>query len=715
MPFTKFDFVAKLRSGNVVAWLRRPHRVRTYLLLMALTLILPAMAFTGLLVVRSAELQRAQTNQRLVQVAADLADNVDRDFERMFTVLDTLALSERLAQRDFAGFQDIATAAVQRLGANVLVLDPSGQQLMNTRVAFGTPLPLTADPESASRVHAFNAPVISNLFVGSVAKRPVFDLLLPLHGPGLSGHILIMTVNAERLVSLMQGLYLPSTWVMGITDRNGVIVARSADQASFVGKALPAEMFDANKREAAAFSTVNMDGVPTLRAVARSKASGWLVSASVPTAMVEAEISHSQQALVLEGLGLLALALGLASVLARMIVKPILSLAASAAALQSDEIVPMISSRVVCVNEAADALRQAAIELKSRAALLRQSELRLNLAQRTARLAYVDVKLAEQTAAFSDTYEEIFGLRPPSDDASAALQAFLERVHPDDRERVRLARRLATSKVGSFEDEFRIVLADGEVRWISAHGETLGDASGKPARMIGTNLDITRRKQQENHIRFLLREISHRAKNLLAIVQAMAAQTARTSPTYADFQSRFSQRLQGMAASHDLLVSQNWRGVDLAELARAQLLPFADEPGGRLILAGPPVFLSPTAAQSIGLALHELATNATKYGAWSLSQGKVNITWQISRDGAQPRIQLTWQERYGPEVTKPDQRGFGHTVFERMISQALAARVTLTYAPAGLVWTLAADLSSVTQEAPEEISPPVARPERRLA
>jgi two-component sensor histidine kinase len=240
------------------------------------------------------------------------------------------------------------------------------------------------------------------------------------------------------------------------------------------------------------------------------------------------------------------------------------------------------------------------------------------------------------------------------------------------------------------------VLPNGELRWISAHGETLGDAAGMPVRMIGTNLDITRRKEQENNIQFLLREVSHRSKNLLAIIQAMATQTGRSSRNYDEFQSRFSQRLQGMAASHDLLVSQNWEGADLAALVRAQLRPFAEESSGRIELTGPSLVLTPVAAQSIGMALHELATNATKYGALSGLQGKVVVSWQVLPESSGYKFQMTWQERGGPAVEPPARNGFGHLVFERMVKQALNASIALGYPQEGFAWTIETTLASVT-------------------
>ncbi len=703
-------------KDRALPWLTRPRPVRTLLLLMSLALLLPVLAFAASLVGDSARRQRTQIDERLVQVATDLADTVDREFERILTLLDTIALSQRLAQRDFAAFHAEASVAVRRLRAHILLVDPTGQQLINTRVRFGTALSKMADAQSLRTAVATGAPVVSNLLFGPVAQDYIFDVLIPLSGDGLREHVLILSLNAAHFLEIMAGQNLPATWLTGISDRSGAIVARSRDHKAFVGKTVPAELVDAKLTGRAAFTTVGMDGQSTRRAIAQSKRAGWLFSAIVPTAIVDAEIRRSQMTLALGGASLLVLALALASLLARWIIVPIQALSASAVTLDADAIPPQLVSPVVEVNEVAAALRTASIALKSRTAHLRESERRLDVAQRTARLAYLDLDLQKGAISVSETFEDIFGFLPPAAGLSQVNEAFLARVHPDDRARVALTQARASNKVGTFEMEFRVVQPDGQIRWIFTQGETIGDAAGRPIQVFGSNLDITRLKEQEEHIRFLMREVTHRSKNLLAIIQALATQTAKTSPNNAIFQERFSQRLQGMAASHDLLVNQDWRGVELGALVCAQLDPFVGAAGGRFDLAGPGIVLKPQAAQSIGMALHELATNATKYGALSVPDGRVRIVWSLSGAADNVRFLMTWSEMNGPAVAAPDRKGFGHTVFDRMIAQSLNGSVKLTFAATGLVWELDAALESVRGQhhatASETQGRPTAQPAR---
>ncbi len=201
--------------------------------------------------------------------------------------------------------------------------------------------------------------------------------------------------------------------------------------------------------------------------------------------------------------------------------------------------------------------------------------------------------------------------------------------------------------------------------------------------------DISARKQYEEHLRFVMRELSHRSKNLLAVIQAMARQTARSSSDLEEFEKNYSQRLQALSASHDLLVNQNWHGAPLDELLKLILTPFSDGPDARVELDGAKLNVSPTAAQNLPLSIHELATNASKYGALSVPEGRVSISWRLQRrdDGAE-RLCIRWEESGGPPVSPPRREGFGHTVVKRIIAQALDGRVEFEFAPGGVLWSL---------------------------
>ncbi len=218
--------------------------------------------------------------------------------------------------------------------------------------------------------------------------------------------------------------------------------------------------------------------------------------------------------------------------------------------------------------------------------------------------------------------------------------------------------------------------------------------------------DITERKRVEKHLRMVMRELSHRTKNLLAVIVAMVRQTARTSTDVAVLQSQLIQRLQSLSASHDLLVAEDWTGASLEELIRAVLQPFTGNSEASLECSGPSVFINATAAQNLGLALHELATNAAKYGALSTSAGRVHVRWDFEPDETgQRRLALHWSERNGPHVSPPAVKGFGHVVIERVVGQALSAKVDYQFNPEGVRWSIALPLDFVVRWRSAEAEP----------
>jgi two-component sensor histidine kinase len=222
----------------------------------------------------------------------------------------------------------------------------------------------------------------------------------------------------------------------------------------------------------------------------------------------------------------------------------------------------------------------------------------------------------------------------------------------------------------------------------AAHEATRRELVAKVRTLASLRRDLERRvgqhMQDEAHLRLLMRELTHRSKNLLAVVQAMARQTARQGGTVANFLERFGARLQAVSRAHDLLVQESWHGASLEELVRAQLDHYLDRDNPQISLAGPEIRLRPEAAQSLGLALHELATNAAKYGALSRTRGRVAVEWRLNPVGRGGHLEIVWQESKGPNVGAPRRRGFGSMVIEHNLTRALDAEVELDFLPEGL-------------------------------
>ncbi len=267
------------------------------------------------------------------------------------------------------------------------------------------------------------------------------------------------------------------------------------------------------------------------------------------------------------------------------------------------------------------------------------------------------------------------------------IEEFLKRVHRDDLESFSAVRKAALDPVDPkpYVNEYRIVRRDGKVRWVESRGLAYFEGSGPERRLVsfvGTIQDITERKEREEREHLLMREINHRAKNMLSVVDAIAHQTATRNPE--DFIERFSERIQALSANQDLLVRNEWYGVEIADLVHTQLAHFADLIGSRIATHGPKLHLNPASAQAIGLALHELATNAGKYGALSTDRGRVDVSWGTVGN----TFTMSWTEHDGPPVCKPKQRGFGSIVIEAMAEYGVDGAVDLHYAPSGVTWRL---------------------------
>jgi two-component sensor histidine kinase len=215
--------------------------------------------------------------------------------------------------------------------------------------------------------------------------------------------------------------------------------------------------------------------------------------------------------------------------------------------------------------------------------------------------------------------------------------------------------------------------------------------------VLGTTsvaVDISDRKASEDQLRLVLRELTHRCKNMLAVIHAIARQTASRTRSVDDFLDRFSARLVAIGCSHDLLIADDWHGASLRMLVEQQLGNHADRIGEQIAIEGEDVMLKPEAVQNLGLALHELATNAQKYGSLSGPEGRVSIRWHFCEDAS--KLRLTWQERGGPPVTPPERSGFGRAMIETVVGRALEGDVRLSFPPKGVRCEIVIPLAQVT-------------------
>jgi PAS domain S-box-containing protein len=255
-------------------------------------------------------------------------------------------------------------------------------------------------------------------------------------------------------------------------------------------------------------------------------------------------------------------------------------------------------------------------------------------------------------------------------------------LHPDDVDMLAGPFAEAMAAHTAFAVEARYRRADGVYRTMRTEANPRFGAGGTFLGMTGVNTDITDQLMAEEHTQFLMRELNHRTKNILAVVQAVARQTARSSAPDA-FLETFDARLMGLSASNDLLLRNDWSGVLLDDLVAVQLAHVTGHAGQRLTVGGPPVRVHSQGAQTLGMALHELSTNSLKYGALSGPAGTVSLNWR-RRDGT--GWEIAWREAVSRPVAPPARKGFGHAVIVEMVRAALGAEVTLEFPPEGLSW-----------------------------
>jgi len=298
---------------------------------------------------------------------------------------------------------------------------------------------------------------------------------------------------------------------------------------------------------------------------------------------------------------------------------------------------------------------------------------------------------AGQVVAF--TWEPGTGLSQRSENAPQLLgfgplagthgQDFLARVHPEDR--VGFAARIKGLCVESptYATSFRFIRPDGRVVWLEEAGRAEFDATGRYLRVKGLTRDITDRKRAEEWQRMLIRELDHRVKNVLASVATIARRTREDSSSMDEFLQVFDGRIQSMANAHRLLSRNHWQGVSLADLVRKELAPCASE--GSASVEGPEVLLSPEATQSVAIVLHELVTNASKYGALATKHGRISVRWDWRRDSqAARRLLLEWVETGGSPVVPPGHAGYGTDAIRNLIRYELGGEVDLAFDAAGV-------------------------------
>lgn len=313
---------------------------------------------------------------------------------------------------------------------------------------------------------------------------------------------------------------------------------------------------------------------------------------------------------------------------------------------------------------------------------LRTSEARLRLAMEAGGTAVF--LLTAGSLQGSPELNRLLGL---PGEATPSMQEINAGYLPGELERMQEAYREAVATgARKVEVEYRYAWPDGQVRWLLLRGEINRTPEGVPRYVLGVLMDITERRESEERLKLLAREVDHRANNLLTVVQATVALTS--APTADGLKEIITGRVSALAHAHQLISEARWRGAELRRLVEEELRPYRLGAEGRVRFDGPDVTLSPQSAQSAAMALHELATNAAKYGALSSPAGEVSVVWTV----AEGQVALVWTETGGPRVVAPTRRGLGLNMLERALGGASGGEAALDWRESGLVARLSLPL-----------------------
>ncbi|HZS63408.1 MAG TPA: response regulator [Xanthobacteraceae bacterium] len=321
-------------------------------------------------------------------------------------------------------------------------------------------------------------------------------------------------------------------------------------------------------------------------------------------------------------------------------------------------------------------------ELAASTARLQDSEEQLRLATEAAEVGLWDIDNVTDTLFWPPRVKAMFGISP---DVPVTMADFYAGLHPDDKEATCAAFAAACdpAKRALYDVEYRTVgKEDGVIRWVAAKGRAIFDNQSRCVRVLGTAIDVTKRKVAEERQLLLAREVDHRARNALSVVQAIVRLTRASTPQ--SYVSAVEGRIRALALAHTLLSESRWQGADVGKLVSEELAPYGSGTTSRVHVNGGPVFIAPDRAQILALALHELATNSAKYGALSVDTGELRVDWKV--EGGV--LTLLWRECGGPPVQAPGSQGFGTKIMNATIKQQIGGDVVLDWHPAGLTCTL---------------------------
>ncbi len=524
-----------------------------YLFVLALVALVPAFLFSAILLQRNNEAQVTVVKSLMQATSQALASAVDRQVQGMTTTLRVLSTSQSLNEGNLQAFHGRATKALADSQAYISLLDEKFEQLLNTRVAFGTSLLPATNTAAAALALQSGQVVVSDVVFGRTAQAFVFSVFMPVNLPTSSGRVLALTQNADTLSPAITSRELPEGWSVALIDGVGKAITASAESRIAIGDVAPLQFNSDVPARPAGWRQGTINGTDVIVVTWKVPNTGWQIAAWAPRTLVERPFSDAVWSLIFGGLVLAGLVAAIVWWITNRIATAVQGVAADAHRLGAGEGIPQRQYPIVEIATVADAIADAARE----------------------------------------------------------------------------------------------------------------------------------RRAAETEVKFLMRELAHRSKNQMTVIAAMAKQSAKNADSVPEFVDDFERRIFGLARSTDLLLANGANGVDLRELWSRQIDPFCPLDSGRVTLSGAPLRLNNQSAQILGMAAHELATNAVKYGAFSREDGTLEVSWERGEE----HLHVSWREHIRALGKRAERRGFGTVVLENMVGSALGAEVVRTIHPDGIEWT----------------------------
>lgn len=656
---------------------------RVYLTALVLAVAAPALLTTGYLLMRYADAERARLEEQLREEAGMVVGALDRRFAGLIDAMHVLAQTQEFDPQEMDDFYVRAGKARDVLGRNIVLRDLDGLQLVNPRVPWGQPLPRSLRHEDAVAIATGRAQV-SGVFESPVDSAKIVTIVIPVTKDNRPVYLLSLAQDLPYFDRLLRDVRLPTGRLALLTDANGNVVARGDDREKLSGR----QSLEVSAAREGARVMTGQDGQRALVGWATSDISGWRAFASVPYHAIDAPRRNALTTIALVSAFVILLGFALAWIVGARLSRSLRVLTRASVALGARAQVPEVSTPLSEANEVGEELQQAAQRLS-------ENEERLEKALISARMYSFEYSDNRPDISRSASARVVLG-----DDNPILINGprtyMRDRIHPEDRERFINSVESRTPDEPEYSVQFRYIRPDGQTIWLQVNGVCAPDPSGKGYRFTGLARDITMRKISELRQSLLVRELHHRVKNNLATVLALANLSGRSARSVEDYQTKLRARIQSMARAHSLLTETAFRPALLQSLLRDELEPYAQGDRDRVRIEGPDVDLPPEAAIALGMATHELATNACNYGALSTEDGRVAVACSIIESGEgedrHKRLRIEWRESNGPPVTPPARKGFGSRLLESVIGDQLKGSVNLRYDPEGLVAIIEARL-----------------------